>query len=184
MTCTRYERDLALYVEHDLVDADVAAVEAHLGACPACRSFLASLRASQAWVKDLAAEEIDAEALAATRVADDRGRGARSAVAPSPMGVGLGGHRGRRRRPCRRRSRLVCPGLADRAAADRGPCRVRRERTAFDRVARGCAAGRRVPVRAVNASGSRGRISSCGTCSRAPRAGGIGSRRSSRPRPR
>jgi anti-sigma factor RsiW len=57
-----------LYVEHDLLDADVAAVEAHLGACPACRSFLASLRASQAWVKDLAAEEIDAEALAVTRV--------------------------------------------------------------------------------------------------------------------
>jgi hypothetical protein len=68
MTCTRYENELALYVEHDLLDADVAAVEAHLGACPACRSFLASLRASQAAVKDLAAEELDAEALAVTRV--------------------------------------------------------------------------------------------------------------------
>jgi anti-sigma factor RsiW len=68
MTCTHYEKDLALYVEHDLADADAAAVEAHLGACPACRSFLASLRASQAWVKDLAAEEIDSDALAVMRV--------------------------------------------------------------------------------------------------------------------
>jgi anti-sigma factor RsiW len=68
MTCTRYEKDLALYVERDLPDADVASVEAHLGACPACRSFLASLRASQAWVKDLAAEEIDSDALAVMRV--------------------------------------------------------------------------------------------------------------------
>jgi hypothetical protein len=68
MTCTRYEKDLALYVEHDLPDADAAAIEAHLGACPACRSFLDSLRASQAWVKDLGAEEVDSEALAVTRV--------------------------------------------------------------------------------------------------------------------
>ena len=30
MTCTRYETDLALYVERDLPEADVAAVEAHL----------------------------------------------------------------------------------------------------------------------------------------------------------
>ena len=68
MTCTRYEKDLALYVEHDLADADAAAVETHLGACPECRSFLAALRASQAWVKDLAAEEIDSDALAVMRV--------------------------------------------------------------------------------------------------------------------
>jgi anti-sigma factor RsiW len=68
MTCTRHEKDLALYVEHDLADADAAAVEAHLGACPECRSFLTALRASQAWVKDLAAEEIDSDALAVMRV--------------------------------------------------------------------------------------------------------------------
>jgi anti-sigma factor RsiW len=67
MTCTRYETDLALYVERDLPEADVAAVEAHLGACPRCRSFLAELRASQAQVKDLAAGEIDSEALAVMR---------------------------------------------------------------------------------------------------------------------
>ena len=68
MTCTHYEKDLALYVEHDLADADAAAVEAHLWECATCPSFLAELRASQAWVKDLAAEEIDSEALAAMRV--------------------------------------------------------------------------------------------------------------------
>jgi len=68
MTCTQYEKDLALYVERDLPDADVAAVEAHLVVCPECRSSLAALRASQAWVKDLAAEELDSDALAAMRV--------------------------------------------------------------------------------------------------------------------
>jgi len=68
MTCTRYENDLALYVEHDLADTDAAAVEAHLRECVTCPPFLAELRASQAWVKDLASEEIDSEALAAMRV--------------------------------------------------------------------------------------------------------------------
>ena len=68
MTCTRYETDLALYVEHDLADADAAAVEAHLRECATCPSFLAELRASQARLKDLAAEEIDSEALAAMRL--------------------------------------------------------------------------------------------------------------------
>jgi len=68
MTCTRYETDLALYVEHDLADADAAAVEAHLQECPTCPSFLAELRSSQAQVKDLASEEMEAEALAAVRV--------------------------------------------------------------------------------------------------------------------
>ena len=68
MTCTRYEQDLALYVEHDLADADAAAVEAHLRECPTCPSFLAELRASQAQLKDLASEEMEAEALAAVRV--------------------------------------------------------------------------------------------------------------------
>ena len=68
MTCTRYETDLALYVERDLSDADAAAVEAHLRECPTCPAFLAELRASQALVKDLAAEEIDSEALAVVRV--------------------------------------------------------------------------------------------------------------------
>ena len=68
MTCTHYEKDLALYVEHDLADADAAAVEAHLRECATCPSFLAELRASQAQLKDLASEEMEAEALAAVRV--------------------------------------------------------------------------------------------------------------------
>jgi hypothetical protein len=68
MTCTRYETDLALYVERDLPEAEVAAVEAHLRSCASCSRFLAELRASQAQVKDLAAEEIDSEALAVMRV--------------------------------------------------------------------------------------------------------------------
>ena len=68
MTCTRYENDLALYVEHDLADADAAAVEAHLRECATCPPFLAELRASQAQLKDLASEEMEAEALAAVRV--------------------------------------------------------------------------------------------------------------------
>jgi putative zinc finger protein len=65
MTCTRYETDLALYVERDLPEADAAAVEAHLAECPSCPRLLAELYASQALVKDLAAEEIDPDALAA-----------------------------------------------------------------------------------------------------------------------
>jgi len=68
MTCTRYENDLALYVEHDLADAEAAAVESHLRECAMCPSFLAELRASQAQLKDLASEEMEAEALAAVRV--------------------------------------------------------------------------------------------------------------------
>jgi anti-sigma factor RsiW len=68
MTCTHYENDLALYVEHDLADADAAAVEAHLRECATCPSFLTELRASQAQLKDLASEEMEAEALAAVRV--------------------------------------------------------------------------------------------------------------------
>jgi len=79
MTCTRYEQDLALYVEHDLADADAAAVEAHLRECPTCPSFLAELRASQAQLKDLASEEMEAEALAAVRV-----RLGAAAAAPRP----------------------------------------------------------------------------------------------------
>jgi anti-sigma factor RsiW len=67
MTCARYETDLALYVEHDLPEANAAAVEAHLRECPTCPSFLAELRASQAQLKDLASVEIEPEALAAVR---------------------------------------------------------------------------------------------------------------------
>jgi anti-sigma factor RsiW len=94
MTCTRYETDLALYVERDLSDADAASVEAHLRECPTCPAFLAELRASQALVKDVAAEEVPEEALAAvhmrTLVAAERARRAHrafpawAAAAPAP----------------------------------------------------------------------------------------------------
>jgi anti-sigma factor RsiW len=68
MTCTRYETDLALYVERDLPAAAAASVEAHLAECPSCPRLLAELYASQALVKDLAAEEIDPESIATVRV--------------------------------------------------------------------------------------------------------------------
>jgi hypothetical protein len=68
MTCLRFENELALYVERDLPEADVPAVEAHLLECPTCPSFLADLRASQAQVKDLASEDMAPEALVAVRV--------------------------------------------------------------------------------------------------------------------
>ena len=68
MTCARYEADLALYVERDLPAAAAETVEAHLGSCAPCRSFLAELRASQSLVKDLALAELDADALASVRV--------------------------------------------------------------------------------------------------------------------
>jgi anti-sigma factor RsiW len=68
MTCARYEADLALYVERDLPAAAAETVEAHLGSCAPCRSFLAELRASQSRVKGLALAELDADALASVRV--------------------------------------------------------------------------------------------------------------------
>jgi len=78
MTCMRYETELALYVERDLSDAAAAAVEAHLRECRTCPAFLAALRASQALVKDLAAEEVPPDLLAAVRV------GVAAAAAPRP----------------------------------------------------------------------------------------------------
>jgi hypothetical protein len=83
MTCTRYETDLALYVERDLSEVDAAAVEAHLRECPTCPAFLAELGASQALVKDLAAEDFEPEALAAMRVG--------IVVAPAPRRPRHGG---------------------------------------------------------------------------------------------
>jgi hypothetical protein len=67
MTCTRFENDLALYVERDLPSAEVPAVEAHLGECAECRRFLDGLRASQLLVRGVAAEEIGGESLSSLR---------------------------------------------------------------------------------------------------------------------
>ena len=67
MTCARFEMQLALYVERDLLEAEVPAVEAHLGECAECRRFLGGLRASQALVHGLAGESVGAEILAELR---------------------------------------------------------------------------------------------------------------------
>jgi hypothetical protein len=79
MTCARFENDLALYVERDLPEAAVPAVEAHLRECAQCVAFLADLRASQSLVQGLAAEPIGEEALA-----DLRGRVIAAASSPAP----------------------------------------------------------------------------------------------------
>lgn len=67
MTCTRYEDDIALYVEHDLPQGEVPALEDHLHDCLSCRDFLRELGASQGLLRDLAEEPMRAEALAAVR---------------------------------------------------------------------------------------------------------------------
>lgn len=67
MTCASFENSLALYVERDLSDAAVPAVEAHLVSCAECRRFLDDLRASQSLVKGLAGEPVDADTLVALR---------------------------------------------------------------------------------------------------------------------
>jgi hypothetical protein len=69
MTCTSRETDLALYVEGDLPEGDVPALEAHLAACEECRRFLADLRESQRAVRALAADPLAEEALGAVRSA-------------------------------------------------------------------------------------------------------------------
>ncbi len=68
MTCRDQERRLSLYVEGDLPDHDAVGLEAHLEECGSCRSFLGELRASQSTLKELAAEPLDEDALAAVRM--------------------------------------------------------------------------------------------------------------------
>ncbi len=83
MGCERYDRDLALYVEGDLPEAEAASVTRHLEGCGRCRSFLSALEHSQRGVKDLASQPDDDIALAAVRtrvLAAVRDRGA----APTP----------------------------------------------------------------------------------------------------
>jgi hypothetical protein len=65
--CTHYENDLALYVEGDLPDGEIAAIEAHIANCTTCRGMLSELRASQRAVKELAAAPLDGAALARVR---------------------------------------------------------------------------------------------------------------------
>ena len=59
MSCNSFEESIALYVEGDLDPSRVRAVELHLRSCASCQRFLKELQASQAIVKDLAAESLD-----------------------------------------------------------------------------------------------------------------------------
>src|SRR5207249_10272922 len=53
VNCTEFEERIALFVENDLSDAEVTAVERHLETCTDCREFAAGLRESQAMLKGL-----------------------------------------------------------------------------------------------------------------------------------
>jgi anti-sigma factor RsiW len=68
MTCERYQRGLALYVEADLPADASAVVERHLRTCEPCQGFLRSLAESQQLLKGLAAEPLDDAAVLALRV--------------------------------------------------------------------------------------------------------------------
>jgi putative zinc finger protein len=59
MNCKSFEGWIALYVEGDLDPARARNVESHLESCVSCRHFLNVLEASQAIVKELAAESLD-----------------------------------------------------------------------------------------------------------------------------
>jgi len=65
MSCTRFEDQIALYVEGDLPDAQGLAV--HLEHCADCRGHLEALAESQAALKDLRHEPVDPAVLAAVR---------------------------------------------------------------------------------------------------------------------
>jgi Putative zinc-finger len=67
MTCERYDRGLALYVEGDLPRKEAARLERHLQRCPRCQGFLKGLRDSQRGLEALAAEPIEAGALVEVR---------------------------------------------------------------------------------------------------------------------
>jgi anti-sigma factor RsiW len=98
MTCETYEAQIALHIEGDLPADEADAVETHLALCARCRDFAASLRDSQAAIKDLAEAEIDAAALAAVRrkvqaslPAQERSRPFRFDVINALMAAGLVG---------------------------------------------------------------------------------------------
>jgi hypothetical protein len=67
MSCERYDRDLALYVEGDLPEPESSSVARHLEGCARCRDFLGALVTSQHAVKNLAAEPLDVIALESVR---------------------------------------------------------------------------------------------------------------------
>jgi hypothetical protein len=65
--CRDREPALALYVEGDLPEGEVAPLEAHLTECAGCRELLRGLRESQASLHTLATEPIDEAALDVVR---------------------------------------------------------------------------------------------------------------------
>jgi anti-sigma factor RsiW len=67
MNCDAFEPLIALYVGADLPDRDRPQVEQHLTACPDCRQLLEDLQASQAALRELGSEAVDAAMLTAVR---------------------------------------------------------------------------------------------------------------------
>jgi putative zinc finger protein len=61
MSCKSFEELIALYVEGDLDSSQARDVEGHLKFCLSCQRLLAGLEASQAAVRGLAAETLDAD---------------------------------------------------------------------------------------------------------------------------
>lgn len=67
MTCWRYRRAIALLVGGELPAAERQALEAHLGACAACRALVAGLGGTHALVRELAVGEAGPVLAAAVR---------------------------------------------------------------------------------------------------------------------
>jgi hypothetical protein len=67
MSCERFEKSIALYAEGDLAERKARRLEAHLAVCASCRELAESLAASQAALKGLRAESVDARTLEQVR---------------------------------------------------------------------------------------------------------------------
>lgn len=67
MSCRRFEKLIALFVEGDLPDRRVRNVERHLADCAQCRVFAEELKESQAGVRALGREAVPQDALEAVR---------------------------------------------------------------------------------------------------------------------
>src|SRR6185436_5457523 len=67
MNCNSFEEWIALYVEGDLDPSRARNVESHLESCASCQRFLKELEASQAIVKELAAEALDPASFSVVR---------------------------------------------------------------------------------------------------------------------
>lgn len=63
--CLAFERDINLFVDHELADADRPRLAAHLQDCGACRGYVDDLRELSALHRDVARVEDEARAMAA-----------------------------------------------------------------------------------------------------------------------